>query len=124
MKPLLITVIILSLVTLASATTILVPSQYPTIQAGINAAVDGDTVLVADGTYTGSGNYNMDFLGKAIVVISENGPELCLIDCDSLGRGFYFHTNEDSNSVLSGFTITHGFGEGAGIFCITSAPII
>ena len=46
----------------ARAATLNVPAQYPTIQAGVNAAVNGDTVLVADGTYSGPGNRDIDFL--------------------------------------------------------------
>ena len=90
------------------ANVLLVPNPYPTIQSAINAAVDGDTVIVAPGTYTGLGNRNIDFLGKAITVRSENGPENCIIDCQNSGRGFYFHTSEGPNSVLDGLTITNG----------------
>ncbi|MEE3193985.1 MAG: hypothetical protein VX289_05625, partial [Candidatus Poribacteria bacterium] len=48
------------------AATVSVPEEQPTIQAGIEATVDGDTVLVSSGTYTGTGNVNLDFKGKAI----------------------------------------------------------
>jgi len=63
----------------AKAETIYVPQNYPTIQAGIDAAVDGDTVLIADGIYTGAGNKNISVQGKAIVVKSANGPANCII---------------------------------------------
>src|SRR5690349_4799345 len=45
-------------------TTIHVPGDQPTIQAAINAAADGDIVLVADGHY----KENINFSGKAIRV--------------------------------------------------------
>jgi len=103
-----------------------VPSLFPTIQAAINDASDGDTVRVADGRYTGEGNYDIDFQGKAITVRSENGPENCIIDCQHYGRGFHFHSSEDANSVLDGFTITNGTAErfGGGIRCTASSPTI
>jgi hypothetical protein len=97
-------------------------ADYTTIQAGINDANDGDIVLVADGTYTGPGNRDIDFLGKAITVKSANGQENCIIDCQDSGRGFYFHNGEDPNSILDGFTILDG--ENSGIYCNSSSPII
>jgi len=112
------------------AVTVLVPSQYPTIQEAIDVCVDGDTVLVADGTYTGDGNRDIDFLGKAIMVKSENGPEYCVIDCEGSEvephRGFYFHNGEEASSVLQGFTITNGYADdyGGGIYCHQSSPTI
>jgi len=122
-------VVILSIalnLTNAFGATISVPTvQYPTIQAGIDAAVNGDTVLVADGTYTGEGNKNLDFNGKAITVVSENGPNSTIIDCEGEGRGFWFHTGEGENSVLSGFTVTNGQSNyGGGIACFNASPTI
>ena len=111
----------------ASAATIInVPGDYPTIQAAINKAQTGDTVLVANGTYTGSGNKDLDFGGKAITVRSLNGAEWTIIDCEGSGRGFYFHSGEKSSSVVDGFTITNGSATpGVGIYCeLNSSPTI
>lgn len=54
--------LLLTLSVAANAANRYVPtSQYPTIQAAINACSNGDTVIVADGTYTGAGNRDIDF---------------------------------------------------------------
>ena len=114
-----------------------VPGQFATIQEAIDNSWDGGTVWVADGTYTGEGNYDIDFKGLAITVRSQNGPADCIIDCHMKGRGFVFHNNEDSNSVLDGFTIRNGYATrnldpampdelllGGGIYCLNSSPAI
>jgi parallel beta-helix repeat protein len=99
--------------------TIHVPADQPTIQAAIDAAVDGDTVLVADGIY----NENINFKGKAITVTSVNGNKVTTIDGGKLNRVVVFVTNETAASVLNGFTITNGFipDEGGGIAIENSA---
>ncbi len=107
-----------------------VPGDQLTIQGGIDTAVAGDTVLVADGTYTGDGNRNIDFNGKAITVMSENGAESCVIDCEgSTGnyhRGIIFQNDENEYSTIQGFTIKNGYNEyyGAGIYCYYASPTI
>jgi len=109
----------------AFAKTIHVPADSATIQAGIDGTVHGDTVLVTDGIYTGEGNKNLDFLGKAIVVRSENGPEVTVIDCENYGRGFIFQNDEGNDSKLEGFTVLCGCGDyGGGILCEGSSPRI
>jgi parallel beta-helix repeat protein len=83
--------------------------DYPTIQAAIDAAVDGDAVELTDGTFTGTGNHDIDFAGKAITVRSVGrDPQHCIIDCENSGRGFHFHSGEGSGSVVEGVTITNG----------------
>ncbi len=102
-----------------------VPSQYPTIQSAINAAAKGDTVIVADGVYTGNGNRYIIFRGKAITVRSQNGPQNCIIDCKRESRGFSFLYGERPDCILNGFTITRGYAyRGGGIECETSNPTI
>src|SRR5262245_15837686 len=60
----------------ARADTLHVPSEYPTIQAAIDAAVDGDEIIVAPGTYHEAINFN----GKALHLHSSDGPETTIID--------------------------------------------
>ncbi len=88
--------------------------DYTTIQAGIDAAADGDEVLVCDGVYRGTGNRAIDFRGKAIVVRSEHGPRRCVVDCEGAASGFLFRTGEDERAVVSGFTIVNGRRAGGG----------
>ncbi|MHC4864377.1 MAG: S8 family serine peptidase [Planctomycetota bacterium] len=117
-----------------------VPTEVSTIQEAIDVSWEGGTVCVADGTYTGEGNRDIDFRGKMITVRSESGPESCVIDCNGDAnephRGFWFHKGEGPNSVLDGFTITNGYGhlypssddwisKGGGIYCCdNSSPTI
>ncbi|MFC1617717.1 hypothetical protein ACFL2B_00375 [Patescibacteria group bacterium] len=105
-----------------------VPKHQPTIQAGINAAHDGDTVLVANGTYTGSGNRDISFQGKAITVMSAGSTFSCVINLadGGGGRAFRFENREGPDSVLDGFTIINGHREdGGAILCSGScAPTI
>jgi parallel beta-helix repeat protein/predicted outer membrane repeat protein len=85
-----------------------------TIQKGIDLATSGWTVLVANGTYTGTGNKNLDFNGKAIHLNSVGGAGNCFIDCENSGRGFYFGSGEDVSSVVEGFTMSNGVADSGG----------
>ena len=108
--------LILLFSTSLQASIINVPVDQPSIQAGINAASTGDTVLVAESVYY----ENINFMGKAITVASH-----FLIDGDTThidstiidgslpshpdtGSVVLFVSGEDTNSILMGFSITNG----------------
>lgn len=103
-------------------------SSLNAIQAGIDSSTAGDTVLVGPGTYI----ENINFEGKAIIVMSEHGPDTTVIDADYNGSVVLFNSGEVSSSVLNGFTITNGMGTytawgylGGGICCTNaSSPTI
>ncbi len=146
MKKLFLLILALVLVTFNVYSTIKnVPADYTTIQSAINAAINGDTVLVAPGTYM----ENINFRGKNIVVTStyyqSNNPAVILAtvingsapQSADTGSCVIISNHEDSTTVLQGFAITGGNGtkwndehfagvyrEGGGILVQYSSPII
>jgi len=103
-----------------------VPQDEATIQQGIDAAADGETVLVAAGTY----RENIDFHGKNIVLASEAGAAKTVIDGGQVASVVVFRSGETRRAVLDGFTITNGIARewkypfGAGVSIRDSSPRI
>ncbi len=104
-----------------SATIINIPDDYPTIQEGISASVDGDTVMVAPGIYFGIGNREISTAGKAIVVMGREGAINTIIDGEGLYAGFNIANEEQSATVIKGFTIRNVT---SGILCDRTYPTV
>ncbi|HPQ39855.1 MAG TPA: S8 family serine peptidase, partial [bacterium] len=102
-----------------------VPSQYSTIQAAVNAAQNGFTIIVADGIYTGSGNFDINPDGKNITIVSENGPGNCILDGENVNdrRAFRINHDETRDTIIRGLTIRNmqRFGSYGAAFYITGA---
>lgn len=112
----------------AHAAVLKVPADFPAIQAAINAAGPGDTILVSPGTYA----ENINFQGKAITVTTKKGPKKTIIDGGANDSVATFVSGEGPGSVLNGFTLrngrsgfdTPGFGDGGGIRINSTSPTI
>ena len=117
------------------------PADFDNVQEAINAANDGDTVLVAPGEYVS--DVPLTFRGKSISVRSEAGFEATTIQMADSPRNpnrastVVFENGERQASVLEGFTIRGGQGcwsepisgyglltAGGGILCADSSPTI
>ena len=97
---------IFGLAPLASASTINVPADFPTIQAAINAAVNGDLIKVANGTY----NEHLDLLGKQITLQGQS-PFNTILDGNGTGGSMVtMNSGETSATVITGFLIREGNG--------------
>jgi hypothetical protein len=130
-------IVFFSLISSSSALTIGVPGAKPTIQAGIDTASPGDTVLVQPGRYYSE---VADFKGKNIVVgsmwLATRDSSYILntiIDAQGKDTVFAFKNGETEKAELCGFTITHGQSrsnvtvggnKGGGIYCMNSSPYL
>src|SRR5262249_10654210 len=110
----------------AEAAVIHVPGDYATIQAAINAAINGDTIQVAPGSYI----ENINFLGKAIQITSDQGAQVTTIDGNQAGPVVSFISGEGPQALLIGFTLRNGRAanspalRGGGIRIENSSPTI
>ena len=96
--------VLLFLPAIGYSATYYVPDDYPTIQEAINGSLDGDTIIVRPGTYM----ENINFIGKAITLKSEQGSVFTILDGNQTGRPVKFDHGEGKDSVIQGFTITNG----------------
>ncbi|MCE9595662.1 MAG: right-handed parallel beta-helix repeat-containing protein [Planctomycetes bacterium] len=106
---------------------------FDSISKGVAYAIDGNNVVLLDGTYTGAANREVDFGGRQIVVRGLHGPTNAIIDCQSLGRAFLFtHGEQPPFTGLAGLTIRNGSaassptfnGNGGAVYTTNSNPTL
>jgi parallel beta-helix repeat protein len=97
----------------ASPATIYVPDDYSTIQAAVDAASPGDTIIVRDGTYTENIDVNTDNL----TIQSENGAEATIVQAAN-SEDHVFEVTADYVQI-GGFTVRGTYkpeGQNSGIY--------
>ena len=118
---------------------VFVPSDYSDIQLALDAAESDSSIgviILANGSYSGSGNWDLDFKGTAVLLTSQNGPDVCTINCVDVvtpHRAFKFTNNETVHSVVYGISMINGVApddegwtgcHGGAICCFDASPTI
>jgi hypothetical protein len=103
-------------------------ADFDNIQAAVDAASDGDEIIVMPGTYTSSGNPLIEtqvvFIEKQLWIHSSDGSDVTIIDGENISRGIFISFDETNNTVIEGFTITRGSTNqsGGGMLCQATEP--
>ena len=84
-----------------------VNSPFDSIQEAIDSSntVNGMTILVTNGLYVGTGNFDITPRGKALRILSVNGSANTFITTHAYGSAFMINSGETTNTVIQGFTI-------------------
>jgi len=88
--------------------------HFTDIQDALDFVIDGDTVEVLPGIYSGPGNRNLSFHGKNVRLRGIKGPDVTVIDCGGAGRGFVLTDGEGRDALIEGFTVANGRAPGSG----------
>jgi hypothetical protein len=103
-------------------------ADFDNIQAAVDAASNGDEIIVAPGTYTSTASEVVNMLGKEIWLHSSKGAEVTIIDGEETRRGIYCANGETSNTIIEGLAIKNGYyagysnSGGGGVHCANANP--
>ncbi len=104
-----------------------VPSQYNTIEDALNAATDNDEIILAPGTYSGSGNTDITINGLTATIRSQDPEDASvvaqtIIDCEDNSRAFILSNNTGALTI-KGITISNGNSTAGGAILVTSSSL-
>jgi hypothetical protein len=120
MKRIMAAIFLLACGGIGNAAVIDIPGDYATIKEGVDAAFNGDTIILADGVYAGPGNHNIELLAKSVSIISFSSPENTIIDAEAklYSYGFRIYGLPNDTVTIKGITIKNAISgtDGSGLF--------